>query len=213
MRIALLFTFIALLAPLSASAHSARFVDVAQNEITTISTPEISQAYYGELKNSPHMFEVVSTQALPLNVQILVPAIESGKTNVSGLIIKVIDRGVEEISRMSSKDAEWEKMREHFVGDTYLEGPEFEEMLPPGTYRIEVSSPDNLGKYVLVVGKEEVISVGDYFHLVGDIVKIKKFFEKPFIAVLQSPLVSVPLFLVMIFGWFCYRKYKKRNIA
>jgi len=196
--------------PSLASAHTPRFTEVDQNEITVIQTPEVSQAFYGEVKNSPHMYEIVATEELPLYVHITVPDIESGKTNVSGIILRVLDRGVEEVTRMSSQNAQWDTFYEWFVGDTYRSGPEFEKKLPVGTYQIEVSSPDNIGKYVLVVGKKEEFSILGYFGTVRDIFKIKKFFEKPFIAVLQSPLISIPLVALLLVGWFGYGKYKKR---
>lgn len=213
MSIRAVFIFIFCFFPLFVSAHSPRFVDVGQNDIVAVERSEVSQAFYGELKNFPHLFEITATGTLPLYVHILVPDIESGKTNVSGIVLKVLNRGVEEVTRMDAKEAKWETMYESFVGDTYREGPEFEKILTAGTYQIEVSSPDNLGKYVLVVGKKEEYSILNYFGTLRDIYKIKVFFEKPFFAVFQSPLVSIPTVLLILIGWALYRKYKKKAVV
>ena len=211
MKLRALLVFALCVLPSFASAHTLRFVDVGQHDKTIIETPEVSQAFYGELKNFPHLFEIVATSSLPLYVHILVPDIESGKTNVSGIVLRVLNRGVEEVIRMNAKDSTWERMHEWFVGDTYREGPEFEKELTAGTYQIEVSSPDNLGKYVLVVGTEEEFSILNYFGTVRDVYTIKVFFEKPFFAVLQSPLVAIPISMLVILGWVLYKKYKKKQ--
>jgi hypothetical protein len=66
-----------------------------------------------------------------------------------------------------------------------------------GTYRIEVSTPDNIGKYVLVTGFLEDQSEIGFFETMRRIAAVKEFFEKPSVAVLQSPFYFVPLLIVI----------------
>lgn len=196
------------LAPTGASAHQARFVHVEQHDITTIVDPDLSQAFYGELTDSPHLFEfhVISTQNI--YAEILVPDIGGDMPTISGLIMKVEDRGVTEIRRLPAKDATWDSFYEWFGGDSYRHGVQFYDSLTPGTYQIEVSTPIDRGKYVLVVGKREDYSVLSYFQTIRDIAHIKNFFGKSSLAIVETPFVYIPLGLLGL-GIACHVRKRK----
>ena len=51
---------------------------------------------------------------------------------------------------------DWQEYYESISREYYLKGPELDKQLPVGKYKIEVYSGDNQGKYVLVVGKNDV---------------------------------------------------------
>lgn len=199
------------LIPLSVSAHQARFVEVGQHDITTVKNPDVSQAFYGQLEDFPHMFEIQSDETFNLYTEILVPDIENQPNDIGVLILKVEERGVTEIKRLSPKEAEWESRYEWFGGDSYRRGSSFFDSLDAGTYQIEVSTPVNLGKYVLVVGKKEEFSIFDYVDTVRDIARVKSFFGKPAIAILGTPFVYAPLILLFISLSILYRSHRRKG--
>ena len=114
---------------------------------------------------------------------------------------------------MHYREASWTEVSDKSTGDTYLAGGSFEGVLEPGTYLVEVSTGENLGKYVLQIHTGELTkdSKRSYFATLGDVAKIKVFFEKPVIAVFQSPSYYIPLLLLLLFSLFGYRRYKKKH--
>lgn len=210
-KIFLIILFLAVFAPQEANAHQALFVEASQHEITTISDTDLSQAFYGKLDDFPHLFEFTITEPQTLFAEILIPDIEGAESDVSGIILKIEERGVTEIKRLNAKEAAWESFYEFAGGDSYKRGPSFYDSLEAGTYQIEISTPVNLSKYVLVVGKREEFALANYFGTVRDIARIKSFFEKPKVAILQSPFVYIPLVFLLLFGWITYRRYMHRT--
>lgn len=207
-----IYTFVLLL-PVFALAHQPAVVDFTNyddNEVVEDVT--LSQAYYGDLINFPHTYEINLTKPETLFVELLVPDIEGIDTNRSVLIVKRNPSGrVREVARLVPEEAEWESFYEPFGGDSYLRGPSFKQELEAGSYLIEVSTGDNLGKYVLVVGEREDFSNLGYFETVKRIYEVKKFYGKSPLAVLQSPIISVPLLVLLIVGFFLRRWYKKKH--
>lgn len=201
---------------LSAEAHVPVLVSLdSPKDITHIEDPTLSQAFYGHLDGFPHTYEIVATEPFHLFSQILVPDIDSSKNIISGIIIKLPEeRGrVTEVARLPSKDSAWESQYEAFGGDTYRHGPQFETELEPGKYRIEVHTPANTEKYVLVVGKREEMTLG-YFELIGRLIAVKRFFEKSPIRIVESPYIYVPLGGIMLMTaglWYWYRRRKIRD--
>lgn len=181
------------------------------HDIITINEPENSRAFYGEMTGFPHTYEIRAEKPFHLFAQVLLPDIESSKNNVSGIIIREVEGSgsVKEVARFLAKDAAWDTFYEPFGGDTYRNGGAFEKDVEPGVYRIEVSTPDNLEKYVLAVGKIEGSGEIGYFETIRRIAEVKVFFEKSKIFVIQSPFVYVPLLILIMFGvvvWFYRRR-------
>lgn len=112
-----------------------------------IEKPEISKAYYAELKGAPEYYEINSETDFLLYLNILAPDLESARTD---FYAELFYEGVVFFTLDSDK---WEKFYEFFGGDNYLQGPEFERIVRKGTYLIKISNPDNAGKYALAVGK------------------------------------------------------------
>jgi hypothetical protein len=141
-----------------------------------------------------HTYEIKATEPFHFFAQVLVPDIDSSTNNISGIIIREPEAGgqVHEIAPILSQEAEWKSVYEPFGGDSYREGPVVEKELEAGTYRIEVHTPNNVEKYVLVVGKREEMTLG-YFELVRRIAGVKLFFEKSQFRIIESPFIYVPL--------------------
>ena len=193
------------------SAHVPNLVEQATpKDVVTIEDPTLSQAFYGAMQGFPHTYEIRATEPFHLFTKILIPDLEGSGNNISGIIIKEPENGgrVTEVTRLRAKDATWESKYEPFGGDSYRNGPVFEKDLDAGTYRIEVHTPDNVEKYVLVVGTREEMSIG-YFETVRRIAGVKEFFGKSKLRVVESPFVYVPLLgLMTVSGivWYVRRR-------
>lgn len=181
----------------AASAHAYVPEVVVQKsllDVSVIADPILAQTFFGDLVDFPHTYQIVATEPFHLFVQIDVPNGNSSVNTLSGIIIKEpVGKGrVEEIARLPAQNATWESTREWWSGDSYRKGPSFEKDLGPGTYRIEVNTPDNREKYILQVGTEQDMALG-YFETVRRIVEVKQFFGKSPIRIVESPLVFIPL--------------------
>ncbi|MBW2995286.1 hypothetical protein KY312_02955 [Candidatus Woesearchaeota archaeon] len=188
----------------SVLAHQPR---ITSDDITIIENPEISQAFYAELEGGPHTYEINSDENFSLYVGILVPAIEGIEKDVSAQI--TLDS--RPYHYLNASQSEWLEFYEEFAGDLYYSGPELganEPLEAPkgisaaaGQYLITVSSPDNLGKYVLVVGEKEEFPLSEMLNSVISLPKIKRFFNKsPFTAYFNriGLFLLVPLLFVLI---------------
>ena len=183
------------------------------NDVMIVTDPIPAQAFYGVLENFPHTYEIHSTVPFHLFTQILVPDIETSRNNISGIIIKLpeTEGRVTEVVTLDAKNSEWHSEFEAMSGDSYRKGPAFEKDLEAGTYRIEVHTPDNIEKYVLLIGSEEEKSIG-YFARIKRLIAIKAFFEKSPISIIESPLVYIPLFVILFVGggiWYIRRRQRR----
>jgi hypothetical protein len=214
MRLAYVLCLIGVLtfAPLSASAHQVEFVTPTQHDVLQIADPTLSQGFYGELTDAPHTYRFTISEPITIFAEILVPDIENAQNDKSGLLLQVLpnDAGVREVRRFMAKEASWELFYEWFAGDSYRRGPSYFNSLEAGTYLIEVSTPVNRGKYVLVVGKRE--EGKGYIATIKDIARVKEYFGKSRIAVVQSPYVYVPLTVLLAVCFIVYRTVQKRRV-
>lgn len=204
-------TFCFLLLPALADAHRPIVMTPeGVADVRVVSEPEISRAFYGELDNFPHTFEIRATSSFHLYVQVLEPDKDEAKNDHTGIIIRERDdgRGVEEVARLRPAEASWESFYEFFGGDSYLEGPKFDAEVGPGVYRVEVSTPVNDGKYVLAIGKTEDFSGMGYFGILKGIYSAKQMMGRSPLTMLYSPFVFVPI-LVLFIAFVAYRQYKK----
>jgi len=192
-----------------ASAHQPRLVETGQ--IIIIKNPEVSQAFYGELRGSPQFFEIKTDRKISLYVGVLVPDLPGIKKDISAQVFSV---GGEEIFVLDGLQGEWKVFFEEFAGDNYWQGPDKKMDVNPDTYRIKVYSPDNLGKYVLVVGEKESFPASEMLKTLLTLPKLKKnFFNK-------SPLTAffnliglyllIALVIILLIGSLIILIIKKR---
>ena len=204
--IALLFFFVP-----CAFAHQPRLVE--NEDYIVVQNPEISQAFYAELKGKPQTYEINSDKDFVLYANILVPDISGIEKNVSFEIYKTEAKKNDLLlRRLDGENFEWTSYYEEFAGDNYFKGPEFKEDVVSGKYLIKVSSPDNLGKYVLAIGDIESFTPKETLKTIKDLPKLKKYFDK-------SPLLMfcnlIGLFLLaalavlIIFAYIVYRVIKR----
>jgi hypothetical protein len=159
-----------------------------------VTLPEISKAYYGNLTGKPVTYHIESAEAFRLYVNILVPAIEGIEKDFS---VKILKQGTA-ISRLDGNSHEWGRFHEPFAGDYYYRGPEYVEMQDPGTYEIQVYSPDNQGKYVLAVGDREAFPLRELIktYLVLPRLKSEFFGKSPFSA--YSNIMGILLVIIVL---------------
>lgn len=164
-----------------AYAHQPRLVS---DGVTQIENPEISQAFYSELDGEPEYYKIISDEDFNFYVQILVPALDGIDKDVSVEVTYEHEEGGEHedepLFLLDGTNHSWTIFFEEFAGDTYYEGPEDEAIVGPGTYNIKVFSPDNEGKYVLVVGMIEAFPPDEIVKTLFALPQLKaEFFEKP----------------------------------
>ena len=161
------------------AAHQPIIVPPTTNSID-VADPTISKAYYAELKGQPDTYHIASDTPFSLSLNVLVPAI-SGVTE--DYTLTIIKDGTTWVAIAPGAEA-WKVFDEPFGGNRYLRGPQYRQGVPAGRYDVVVSSPDNVGKYVLSVGEVEVQSTSTPMTIAA----LKQYFKEPAIAVLDSPL-------------------------
>jgi hypothetical protein len=95
--------------------------------------------------------------------------------------------------------------------ESFRSGGNLEGSLEPGWYKLEVSAPNNDGVYRLVWGTDGV-SRG-YFGNVRALFEVKEFLNHSRFGVLLSPLIYVPLSLLVLLAGFFYYKTRKQKLA
>ncbi len=166
-----------LLVGAAASAHQPRF---PAPDTTRVSNPDISQAYYAELKGRPDQYVVEPADSLLLYIQMVAPDVPGIEKDFVFDIFGRNDSGETALGQLRGDRADWTEFFDPFGGDNYLQGPEYESLVGPGRYRVAVSSPDNLGKYLLVVGRKESFPLGEMVRTVGVLPALKRdYFGKP----------------------------------
>ncbi len=152
-----------------------------------ISNPETSKAFYDELKGKPRDYFINSSQGFDLYLNIMVPE----ETNRDGRYsVNVFDEKENLIFSTDTLSSGWQEYYDSFSRDYYLKGPEFDKNLDSGKYKVEVSSKDNLGKYVLIGGKKQSYEIKSLLNVYWQMPLLKVTFLK----------TSVLQFFLTLFG-------------
>jgi hypothetical protein len=207
-----------LLASVVGSAHLPRLVE---SNITNVENPENSQAFYGELRGVPDIYVIDSDTSFRLYASLLLPATGDIEKDVS---VKICREGSDDANCtvLDGMSHEWIPYYEEFGGDYYYNGPELVAYQDgkivkgidsgPGKYTLKVFSPDNKGKYVLVVGEKEKWSAIEFLNTVYLMPKLKSdFFDRP---AHEAYFNIFGIFMLSIFIsatgaiWILVKKYK-----
>jgi hypothetical protein len=173
------------LATESALAHQPRLRETEDTIVVT--WPEVSKAFYARLDGRPQFYRIESDRRFRLYVQVVVPDEESIDTDYD----IAVTRGSDTVIKLDGQLADWTPYFEPFGGDAYLRGPDAVLTVPAGSYLVEVSSSDNLGRYALVVGEGEawpMSEIANAFRLMPQIKR--RFFGKPGWRSWTDPLIS-----------------------
>lgn len=170
-------------------------------EVMTINSQiENEQVYLGELVGDPHTLEFSIGAEMNLIVNLAQEVYEGGIEPLSIIVVKINDnkRGVKEMGRVKASDMVWAVEYESTLGLTLSRAETFSLELGPGIYRLEVSSAENRGKYMLTVGDKP--NPEWYFSTLADIRQIQSFFGHSFLRIFMSTYVFYPLGIVIMLG-------------
>ena len=168
----------------------------------------------GSLDQFPLMYEMKVEREIELRLQLRQSIRASSMPVPFSLIVvkqEIEGRGVTEIGRMSSEPVNWTSVKDKNFGMTFRESEVFTALIEPGVYNIEVSTPENIGKYMLLVGNQELgVSYGQ---TLSNIRTTQKFFGYSIFSMLLVPQVYYPLgVLILLFG--IHRTWKlRKNIS
>lgn len=160
---------------------------------------ETEQLYLGELRGDPHMYEVTLEEEGEF-VLTLVQRSTEAPVPFSLIVVRDNDnhRGVTEVGRLTGKDIEWSEYYDGAFALSFLRSETVSYTLTPGVYRFEVSTPDNIGKYLLVLGTKPDDT--GYFAKLGDIRLVQDFFGASFFRIFISTYVLYPVGVVVLIG-------------
>ncbi len=200
-----------LLIPGKVLAHQPRIVS---QDVVQVQNPEISQAFYGELKGRSVSFEINSNETFTLYLNLLVPDLPGIEKDVSAKVYSE----EKEIFFLDGSNFNWTHFYEEFAGDNYFKGPEIREEVKQGKYIVEVFSSDNQGKYVLAVGEKEEFPLNETAKTLLLLPQLKKnFFNKsPLTAFfnLIGLFLLIPLLVLLalsLTAFFLIRKKRKKK--
>ena len=188
-------------------------------EITTIDESDASASdYLGELSGFPVMYEVTSDRPFTLQAKVH-QLYRAGEKPVPFSLIAIRQNerggGVTEVARLNPADEDWQKIKSSQLGMTTWVSPVVTAAVESGTYRVEISTPENAGKYLLSFGTQETND--GYFATLAGIRRTQKFFDYSIFKMLSSSYVYYPLgiFFILFVGqriW-RYRKLIAPNAA
>jgi len=158
-----------------ALAHLPRLVYL-KPDLAQINNPELSQAFYDELKGQPRDYFINSDKDFELYINLLVPAHSNPEGRYSADVFLLGATEPEKIEFLDGQNFKWEQFYEEWGRDYYLKGPELSKQVSAGEYRIQVYSSDNQGKYVLAVGKKEQYGIKDLLNVYWQIPTLKTTF-------------------------------------
>lgn len=196
----MLFLILALAVPiLSVSGHVPEIVDNDRDftdKPVIVDNPEVSKAFYGKLKGSPHKYKIVSDEPFNLYVSLLAPYV--GQEESSDLEFHIM-KDDEKIVMMHDYE-DWEKWYEEFGGDWYLQGPSYEAEVPSGVYIIEVHSETNSEDYSLAIGRIERFGLLDTVKVVFLLPLIKALYWGNYVNIAFYGVALIAL------GWWLRRR-------
>ncbi len=172
---------------------------------------EEKQAYVSVLEGYPVMYEVVVEATTTLSARLSQRYRSSVAPLNFGLMVVRTDEqggGVTEVGRSFPSATEWEKRKDRVYGMTFWDTDTFSSEVGPGTYRIEVSTPENKGAYRLIIGEND--EGAGYFKTLGQIYTTQKTFGLSFLSLLRSSYVYYPLgIMLLLFAIQRTWKYRK----
>lgn len=195
----------------SAYELSVTEVDKPYDVVPIVLDEESQKVVLGSLDNFPIMYEVEvdATTTLSLRLQQLY----RGGVEPTSFALMVVrqndeDGGVSEVARFYPESDDWIINKDSELGLTLLEGEIVSRKIGPGVYNVEVSTPENIGKFSLAFGKE-IETVG-YLERLAQVRTTQSFFGYSVFKMLSSSFIYYPLGIIFIlFIINRTRKYKK----
>lgn len=155
--------------------------------------------YLGELKDFPIMYEISTSEQFDLSTKVRQRYNGSGEPHdFSLIVIRQNDRGggVTEVARLRPNTSDWAVVKDSVFGMTFWESETLTKTVDPGVYRIEISTPENIGRYMLTIG--EGGELPGYFSTIANIHTTQKFFGYSVLKLLTSSYVYYTLGIVFL---------------
>lgn len=196
----------------SADAYELFVTEIDQPyEVVQIESDEYNkQVHLGELNGFPVMYEFSSDSKFELSVQLSEASNGGEPVGFSLMIVRQNDDdgGVTEIVRQMASDNKWTTVKDPVYGMNFIEGEVLKKEFGPGTYRLEVSTPVNKGKFMLTIGSES--DPLGYFATINRVWVIQDHFGYSFLRILASSYVYYPLGILFLL-FLIHRTWKYRN--
>ena len=171
--------------------------EITESRLTEVLAPEISKAYYGELKGEPDVYVIKIDKSFDLYVNVLVPDITNQKRDVSAVVIKNSNAD-QPLAVLDGSNFIWTKFYEPFGADTNWRGPEYKARGDAGTYEIRVWSSNNDSKYSLAIGEIKSFGISEVVSTLNTVPNLKKnFFNESPISFIASP-IGIGFIIVII---------------
>lgn len=185
---------------LPSAAYAVTFVE--QPDVFTPDVwlqPTANETYYGELGGWPHTFNFYLTESTPLTYTL---AVRPGAKPVTLLLVREENRGVSEVSRLAGANVTWRSTRDARLSLTIEQAESLQTTLTPGSYKLEISNPENQGRYQLAVGTG---SSGGFWQSLVETFQVHAFYGSWYTALL-SWRVWLLVGIILIASWWIRRK-------
>jgi len=133
---------------------------IVKGDTIQVLNPEVSKAYYDELRGQKKTYIIDSPKEFLLYLNLLVPKSTNPEGRYSATLYKTENNQRSLIYFLDGQGIIWKEYFEEYGGDDYYMGSEYETNLMPGHYEIEVVGNNLQGKYVLAIGKKEEFPLG-----------------------------------------------------
>ena len=180
-----IFVFLLLLLPTSTFAWEPRLV----SEEAVVLHPEVAQIFYDTLIGEPRAYRMTSDVVWTLSLSLLAPANKNPNGKFDAIVVNESNGTVASVLEAGS--TLWEPYYDVVGVEHYARGPKLEQELPPGAYRIMVTSSGNIGRYALAIGEKDEFSFNETIAKITLLPRLKK----DFFASSPSTLLGSPLFL------------------
>lgn len=166
-------------------------------ELLPMLVPDSTGEYLGTLRDEPVTYELSVASTTDLQFTLTQPKAEQPAA-LGLLIVRALPNGkVELVSRISAtNDAGWREEPDHWLGMSWWALPAHTVTLVPGMYRVEVSSPVNVGPFRLVVGEQS--GWRGYREVWQRIATINDFYDRPWVMWLDSWFVLLHILGVAV---------------
>ena len=181
-----------------------------QNTVLQIADIGSSQEFFGKLANFPHTYEFTVQTPVSLYAEVSVVDTQKQINDASLIVVKEEKHGVSEIGRTNAKSELWKTYKDAMLAEAFRAGGHINAQLEKGTYRLEVSSPNNDAVYRLVLGTSKIKR--GYFDNLRVLFEVRSFLGASPFTIVQSPLIYWPIvtILLLVVIGFVYIERKKR---
>jgi hypothetical protein len=175
--------------------------------------PYIEHDFLGTLNDYPETYELKTDVSMTFTAAVFQRS--TGKPVPFGLMFvrqNDTDGGVTEVDRVNAPISDLKQVYDPGLGIVLLQGSSMKREIKPGTYRIEVNTPDNKGDYMLVIGEEPTNT--SYFKTLMHVARVQHHFGyTPFHLILASYYFYPLGILGILFslGYYYRRRQYQKN--